>query len=86
MGLPYSGKQDPQIVIYLRYRADCGPGVSIRSSLFNSNGRRQPFNGIHIRFFHLLKELTGVGGQRFHIPPLPFGIDGIKGQGRLAGA
>ncbi len=41
---------------------------------------------VHIRFFHHIKELPGVGGQAFDIASLPFRIDRIEGQRRLARA
>ena len=41
---------------------------------------------IHIRLFHHRQELPGIGGQRLHIASLPFSVEGVKSQGRFAGA
>jgi hypothetical protein len=39
---------------------------------------------VHIGFLHHVEELARIGRQRFDIAPLPFGIDGVEGQRRLA--
>ena len=39
-----------------------------------------PSIGIDIRLFHLLQELARVGGERFEIAPLPFGVKRIEGE------
>jgi hypothetical protein len=40
---------------------------------------------IHIGFFQALKKLPGIGGQRFDIAALAFGIQGVEGQGGFTG-
>ena len=40
---------------------------------------------IHVRLFHHVEELARIGGQRLDIAALPFGIDRIEGERRLAG-
>jgi hypothetical protein len=43
-------------------------------------------NRIDIRPLDFFQKLPRIRGKGFHITPLPFGIDGVKGQRRLAGA
>ena len=54
--------------------------------MFYGDGGRKPVDGVHIGAFHLVEELTRVGRERFHIPALAFGVDGVEGEGALAGA
>ena len=78
--LPCSRKKHTQIIVYFRYCSHSGTWVATGRALFNAYGWRQPFNGIHIGLVHLFQELPGVGGKRFHISTLSFGVYGIKSQ------
>ena len=40
---------------------------------------------VHVRLFQHAEELAGVGRERLHVAPLPFGEDGVERQARLAG-
>ena len=53
--------------------------------LLDGDGGREPFDGVHVRLAHLLQELPRVGRERLHVAALPFGVDGIEGEGGLAG-
>ena len=86
VGMADAGEQKAQIVVDLRDRADGGAGVLAGGLLFDGDGRGESFDGLHVRLFHLLQELAGVGREGFHVAALPFGVDGIEGQGGLAGA
>ena len=55
-----------------------------RRLLFNGNRGRQSLNQIQIGLFHQIDELAGIGGQAFNVAALPFGIQRIKSQRRLA--
>ena len=39
---------------------------------------------VDIGFLHQFQKLPRIGGQGFHIAPLPLRIDGIKGEAGLA--
>src|SRR3989449_11231531 len=52
--------------------------------LLDGDGRRKPLDGVHVRPLHLIQELTRVRRERLDIAPLPLGVDGVKGQRRLA--
>ena len=83
---PEPGEEDAQKVVNLRHRAHGGAGVAAGGLLFQGNRRRQPLDLVHVRLVHLGQKLPGVGGERFHIAPLPFRIHNVKGQGGLARA
>ena len=48
--------------------------------LLNRNRRRQSLDVINIRLLHNREKLPRIGGQRFHITTLAFGIKRIKRQ------
>ena len=84
------GNTDPcieqtQIIVNLRDCSYRGARVPVGRFLIDRNGGRQTFNALHIRLLHLTEELSRVGRQRFHISPLPFGVNRIKCQRALAG-
>src|SRR5690242_9397595 len=54
--------------------------------LLDSNAGRKAFNGVDVGALHLVEKLPCVGGKRFDVAALAFGINGIEGQGRFAGA
>ena len=85
VGTPDAGKEETEIVVNLRDGADGGSGVMAGALLLDGDGRRQAFDGIDIRLPHLFEELPGIGGERLDVPPLPFRIDGVECQRRLAG-
>ena len=78
-------EQKPQVVVDLRDGADRGTGVPLGGLLFDRDRRRQPLDVVHIGLVEAPQELAGVRRQRLHVAPLPFGEDGIEGQGGLAG-
>ena len=86
VGLADAGEQQPQVVVDLRNGAYGGARVVGNALLVNGNGRRKPFYVVHIGLVHTAQELAGVGGEGFHIAPLPLGIDGVKGKAAFAGA
>ncbi|MNC33574.1 hypothetical protein D3C75_819750 [compost metagenome] len=78
---PDPRKQQPQVVINLRYRTYRRTGIPAGGFLVDRDSRGEAFDGVYVRFVHLAKKLPGIRGQRFHITPLPFRIDGIKSKG-----
>ena len=80
------GIENAQIILNFRYRAHGGTRVSAGGFLVDGDGGGEPCNIIHVWLFHLPQKLAGIGGERFHIPPLAFGIDGIESQGGFAAA
>ena len=72
--------EQTHIVVDLRDRADGRARVLRGGLLVDGDGRRQAVDIVHIRLVHLAQKHPGVAGQAFHIPALPLGIDGVKGQ------
>ena len=81
-----AGIEQTEIIIDLRHRPHRGTGIAVGGFLVDGNGRRQPLDLLHIGLFHLSQELPRVGGQGFHISPLPFRVDRVKGERRLSRA
>ena len=78
---PRSGEEQAEVIVDFGYRADGGAGILGSGLLLDGDGRGEALNRIHVGLFHLLQELAGVGRKGLHVTPLPFGIDGIEGQG-----
>ncbi len=76
--------QQPQVVVDLGHRSHRRAWVARSGLLLDGDRRRQSFNGVHIRFLHLVEKLACVGRQRFHITPLAFGKERVEGKRRLA--
>ena len=53
--------------------------------LVNGHRRAQTPDIVHFGLGHSLQKLTGIRGKALHIASLPFGIQGVKNQARLAG-
>ncbi len=81
MGPADPGEEQPQIIVNLGDGAYRRPGIVAGGLLFDGDGRRESFDQVDVRLVHALQKLSGVCGQRLHIPTLPFGIECIEGQG-----
>src|SRR5208282_1844283 len=57
-----------------------------RVPLPDGDGRRDSGDGIHVRLLDALQELPRVGGERFDVAPLAFGVYGVARQRAFAGA
>ena len=79
------GEQQAQVVVDLGHRADRRPRVGAGRALFDRDGGRQAVDLVDVRLLDLLQELAGVRRQRLHVAPLPLGVDGVEGEGGLAG-
>ena len=61
-----------------------GPGVARTAAPFDSHGRGEAADLVYVGFLHQVEELSGVGGEGFHVAALPFGVDGVEGKRGLA--
>ena len=75
-----------EIVVDLRDRAHGRARRARRGLLLDGNGRREAFNHVHVRAFHLVQELPGVRGERLDVAALPFRINGVKRERGLSRA
>ena len=85
IGRADAGEEQTQVVVDLGHSADGRPRVLRRGFLLDRDGGAEAGDVIHIRLLHHIKELPRIGRERFHIAPLPFGIDRVEGKARLAG-
>ena len=83
---PDGGEQEAKIIVDFGNRAHCGTRATAGGLLLDRNGGTEPVNGVHVRTFHLVEELAGVGGKRLYIAALTLGVNGVKGQRGLAGS
>ena len=75
---PDARKQQPQIIEDLRRRGDGRTRIARGVLLLDGHGRRDAIDHVDIRLLNPLQELPRIGGERLHIPPLPFGVDRIE--------
>ena len=66
--------------------ADGGARVVGDGLLLDGDDGRQAVHEIHVGLGHLRDEALGVGGERLHVTPLAFGIDGVEGEAGFARA
>ena len=78
------GEQQPQVVVDLGDGADRRSRIRAGGLLLDRNRRRQAVDQIDVRLLHLLEELPRVGRQRLDVAPLPFGVNRVEGERRLA--
>ncbi len=80
------GEEQPQVVVDLGDGADRRAGVGAGGLLLDRDRRREPFDQIDVRLLHLLEKLPRVRRERLDVPALPFGVNRVEGQRRLARA
>ena len=54
--------------------------------LVDGDGGGEALDVLDVGFLHAPEELAGVGGKGLDVPALALGVDGIEGEGALAGA
>ena len=83
-GLPRPGVQQPQVIVDLGHRGHRGTGVLAGGLLLDGDGRGEPLDAVHVRLFHLIEELAGVGREALHVAPLALRVERVEGQAGLA--
>src|SRR5882762_8344930 len=78
--------EDAQVVVDLGDGAHGGPRVVGRRLLLDGDGGRQSADDVVVRLLHLAEELPGVGGERLHVPPLAFRVQGVERERALPAA
>src|SRR5579883_2655541 len=78
--------EDTQIVQHFGDGADRRARILADGLLLDGDGGTQSADEVYARLLHLSEELARVGREAFDIAALPLGVDGIKGQRRLAAA
>ena len=85
MGLTYSCKKQPQIVVNFCGCGHCGSWVATGALLVDGNRRSKTVDGIHRSFIHPPQKTPRVGGKGLHVTGLPLREKGVKGQAGFAG-
>ena len=80
------GEEDAQVVEDVGGGGHDGAGILVRPLLAEGDGRRQVLDAVDVGFLHLVQELADVGGDRLDVADVPFRVQGVECQGRLAGA
>ena len=83
--LTHPGEQQPQVIVDFGDGAHRGARVMAGGLLLDGDRRAQPLDMVHIGLLHHRQELPGIGGQRFHVTALAFGVQGVERQRRFPG-
>ena len=78
--------QQAHVVVNLGDGADRRARVADAVLLADGDRRANAFDLVDVGLLHPLEELAGIGGERLDIAPLPFGVNGVEGERRLARA
>ena len=76
--------EQTEVIVNLRRRRDDRRGTGAGTALFDGDRGGKSFDEIHLRLLHLVEELPRIGGKRFDIFALAFGVNRIEGERRLA--
>ena len=86
VGLAYGGVEEAKVDVDFGDGADGAAGAAAGGFLLDGDGGGKAVDGVYVGALHLIEELAGVGGEGFNVAALAFGVDGVEGEGRLAGA
>ena len=78
--------EQPQVIVNLRGRGDGRARIARGVFLLDGDGRGDAGDFVHVGLFDALEELPRVGGERFDVAALAFGINGVEGQAGFARA
>jgi len=78
--------EQAQVVVDLGHGTHRGARVAARGLLVDGDRGRQAVDGVEVGLVHLPQEHAGVAGEALHVAPLALGVDGVKGEARLARA
>ena len=78
------GEQQAQVVRDLGHRGDGRGAAAARQTLLDRDGGRQARDHVDVGLGHHVQELPGVGRQAVEVAALPFGVEHVERQRRLA--
>ena len=84
VGLADAGVEEFQELVDLGAGAHGGARVVRVHLLFDGDGGREAGDALHVGLVESAHELPRVGAQALHIAALPFGVERVEGQRRLA--
>ena len=74
----YSRIKQPEIIVNLSHRADCGTWILRSGFLVNGNCGRKSVYAVNIGFFNLPQKHTCIRRKRLNISPSTLGINRIE--------
>jgi hypothetical protein len=82
----HAREEQAHVVVHLGDGAHGGARIAHAVLLADGNRRRDALDPVDVGLLHPLEELPRVGRQGLHVAALPFGVDGVEGERRLARA
>ena len=79
-GAAAAGEEQAQVIVNFGRGGDGRARIARRIFLPDGDGRRDAGDFVDIGLLHALKELARVGGKRFDVAALAFGIDRVEGE------
>ena len=79
-------EEQTEVVVDLGDGPDRRARIVARGLLLDRDGRREPLDCVDVGLLHQPEELARIRGERLDVSPLPFGVDRVEGEGRLARA
>src|SRR5579864_1151796 len=76
--------EKPEVVVDFSDRAHGRSRASAGGLLLDRNGGAQAVDPVHIRAFHLVEKLAGIGGKGLNVAPLALGVDRVESKRGLA--
>src|SRR6266481_6902045 len=67
-----------KVIVNFGDGADSGARRARGRFLLDGDRRRKPFDDVDFGALHLVEELPRVGGKRFDVAALSFGVDGVE--------
>jgi hypothetical protein len=81
---PDAAEEQAEVVVELGRGAGGRPGGAHGVLLLERDGGPHVLDAVHVGAIHPLEEHAGVGRERLHVPPLPFGEERVERERRLA--
>ena len=83
---PDARVEQAQVIVNFRGRGDGRARIARGIFLPDGDGRSDAGDFVHVRLFDALQKLPRVGGKRFDVAPLAFGVERVERQAGFARA
>ncbi len=85
-GASGAGEEQAQVVVNFGGGGDGGARIARGIFLANGDGRGDAGDFVHVGLLDAIEKLARVGGERFDVAALAFGVERVESQAGLAGA
>ena len=79
-----AGVEEAEVVVDFGCGGDGGARIARGVLLLDGDGGGEAVDEVDVGLLDALEELAGVGGERFDVAALAFGVDGVEGERGLA--